>query len=287
MLAGLDGYPADYAHTGVRNTAGPEPLELRVPEQATPEEFARRLDAGEWVVDLRTRTAYAASHLAGAVSLGLDGPLATWLGWMIDWGAPITLLGETRKQVTDAQRELARIGIDKFAAAAVARRRNCRAAPSSSEQLRSTSTASFADLAAAQRGDAAGFPPVDMVPDVRMNSEWQALLLAFAALMVVVAVRMLRGSRRSPAGACRTGEGRIAPRLPARVPPARVRRRRPRGRCWRGGCGHRQSVLVRMIRIRASFGTPAGRLTTSVRKYDQHVGRGFEHTVDTDRHWGR
>lgn len=35
------------------------------------------------------------------------------------------------------------------------------------------------------------------------------LLLAFAALMVVVAVRMLRGSRRSPAGACRTGEGRI------------------------------------------------------------------------------
>jgi len=170
MLAGLDVYPAYYAHTGVRNTAGPEPLDLRTPERATAKELARRLEEGEWVVDLRTRTAYAASHLAGTVSLGLDGPLATWLGWMIDWGAPITLLGETRGQVSEAQRELARIGIDKFAAAASGSPRELANSPG---QLRSTMTADLGQLALAQGGGTDEFPPVDVVLDVRTNNEWQ------------------------------------------------------------------------------------------------------------------
>src|SRR5699024_10800704 len=93
-LSRLDVYPAYYVHMGVRNAAGPEPLDLRMPVRADAEELSARLSAGEWVVDLRSRKAYVVSHLAGTVSLGLDGPLATWLGWMIDWGAPVTLVGE-------------------------------------------------------------------------------------------------------------------------------------------------------------------------------------------------
>jgi len=54
-----------------------------------------RIAAGEWVVDLRSRKAFAHRHLAGTLSFGLDGPMSTWLGWMAPWGAPITLLGET------------------------------------------------------------------------------------------------------------------------------------------------------------------------------------------------
>lgn len=171
MLSGLDAYPAYYAHMGVLNTTGPEPLDLRAPARATPEELKNRLEAGEWVVDLRSRTAYVNSHLAGTVSLGLDGPMATWLGWMIDWGAPITLIGETPEQVADAQRELARIGIDTFSAAASGQPQELAA---ETDQLRSTTAVSFGDLAAARDGRGDGFPAADVVLDVRTNNEWTA-----------------------------------------------------------------------------------------------------------------
>ncbi|WP_338598086.1 MBL fold metallo-hydrolase [Saccharopolyspora sp. SCSIO 74807] len=167
-LAGLDAYPAYYAHMGVQNTTGPEPLDLREPVRAEPEELRRRLEHGEWVVDLRSRKAYVVSHLAGTVGLGLDGPMVTWLGWMIDWGAPITLLGESREQVGEAQRELARIGIDKFAGTAVGAPEQLAA---DRGQLRSTRTATFADLAEAMDG---GSPAPEVVLDVRTHNEFAA-----------------------------------------------------------------------------------------------------------------
>ncbi|PXY36644.1 MBL fold metallo-hydrolase [Prauserella flavalba] len=168
-LAGLDAYPAYYAHMGVRNTAGPRPLDLRVPARAEPQELRGRLERGEWVVDLRSRKAYVVSHLAGTVSLGLDGPMATWLGWLVDWGAPITLLGESREQVAEAQRELARIGIDEFAAAAVGGPEELAADPG---QLRGIPVATFAGLAAALGGNPGGLPEPEVVLDVRARNEF-------------------------------------------------------------------------------------------------------------------
>lgn len=170
-LAGLDAYPAYYAHMGVQNAAGPRPIDLREPDRAEPDELRRRLERGEWVVDLRSRKAYVVSHLAGTVSLGLDGPMVTWLGWMIDWGAPITLVGESREQVADARRELARIGIDAFAGAAVGTPDDLAADPS---QLRSLPTVAFTDLAGALAGDLGGLPAPDVVLDVRTNNEFGA-----------------------------------------------------------------------------------------------------------------
>ncbi len=171
ILSGLDTYPAYYAHMGVHNTTGPEPVDLRAPAAASPDELARRLDNGEWVVDLRSRKAYAVSHLAGTISLGLDGPMVTWLGWMIDWGAPITLLGRTREQVAEAQRELARIGIDAFSAAATGEPEELAA---DADQLRSTTSATFRDLAEVADGRNSALPPVEVVLDVRTNNEFRA-----------------------------------------------------------------------------------------------------------------
>src|SRR5690606_12817299 len=47
-----------------------------------------------------------------------DGNFVTYLGWLVEWGAPLTLLGESTEQVLHAQRELARIGIERFAGVA-------------------------------------------------------------------------------------------------------------------------------------------------------------------------
>ncbi|MFI7575789.1 rhodanese-like domain-containing protein [Micromonospora sp. NPDC049497] len=170
-LAGLDAYPAYYAHVGVANFAGPAPVDLTPVSRADAAELRKRIADGQWVVDLRHRKAYAASHLAGTVSLGLDGPMSTWLGWLIDWGVPITLLAETPGQVADAQRELVRIGIGRPAAQATGGTDQWAV---DREQVRELRTADFAALAAARGGTVpGGLPAPDVVLDVRMTNEWR------------------------------------------------------------------------------------------------------------------
>ena len=56
--------------------------------------------------------------MPGSLSFGLEDSFATYLGWLIPPGTPLTLLGETPEQVALAQRELSRIGLDRPAAQA-------------------------------------------------------------------------------------------------------------------------------------------------------------------------
>ncbi len=119
LIAHLTAYPAYYAHMAALNQQGPPAADLTPPSPADAVELKSRIAAGEWVVDLRDRTAYAAGHLAGTVGIELGRQFATYLGWLLPWGSPVTLIGETAEQVADAQRQLARIGIDRPAGAAV------------------------------------------------------------------------------------------------------------------------------------------------------------------------
>ncbi|MEU8184856.1 MBL fold metallo-hydrolase [Micromonospora sp. NPDC049047] len=171
-LAGLDAYPAYYAHMGARNTAGADLIDLTPVAVADPAALAQRIADGEWVVDLRSRKAFAHRHLTGTLSFGLDGPMSTWLGWMAPWGTPITLLGDSAQQVADAQRELARIGIDRPAAAATGSPEQWAAGDDT--RLTALTTATFADLAAARAGTPPhALPAADVVLDVRMTNEWR------------------------------------------------------------------------------------------------------------------
>lgn len=165
LLAGLDVYPAYYAHMGPANAAGPGPVDLSPPGPADPAELRRRIEAGEWVVDLRSRTAFAAGHLPGSLSFGLDGSFVTYLGWLIPWGTPVTLLGETEQDVAAAQRDLVRIGIDRPAAAATGKVEDW----TGGEPPATYPTTTFADLAAEV---AAGRSPY--VLDVRRDDEHRA-----------------------------------------------------------------------------------------------------------------
>ena len=140
ILAGLDVYPAYYAHMAPANSSGPGAPDLAEPTQADKDEIRARLEKGEWVVDLRNRTAYAAGHVPGSFNFGLDGQLSTYIGWMIPWGTPLTLLGESREQVAEAQRELVRIGIEHIAASATGTPEDWTDAPATVQQ------AKFGDL---------------------------------------------------------------------------------------------------------------------------------------------
>lgn len=104
---------------GVINAAGPDPVDLSMPHPVDPDELRRCIEAGEWVVDLRNRTAFAAGHLGGTLGFELSESFVTYLGWLYQWGAPLTLIGADSEQIRDARRELVRIGIDKLHGAAV------------------------------------------------------------------------------------------------------------------------------------------------------------------------
>jgi glyoxylase-like metal-dependent hydrolase (beta-lactamase superfamily II) len=162
LLSGLTAYPRYYAHMAPINRAGPADVDLSAPEPVDPVEIRRRIHAGEWVVDLRSRTAFARGHLAGTVNLEVGDSFATYLGWTLRWGTPVTLVGDTAEQVAEAQRQMVRIGIDRPAGAADHGIDTWAAGG----DVRSFRTATFADLADA-RADAR-----EVVLDVRRDDEW-------------------------------------------------------------------------------------------------------------------
>jgi rhodanese-related sulfurtransferase len=150
---------------GPINRSDPSLPDLSAPRPADPRGLRRPIDAGEWVVDLRQRRAFALSHISGTISFELGDPFATYMGWTIPWGAPLTLVGESPQQVADAQRQLIRVGVDHLSAAATG---------PVSERASSYEVARFEDLVTywhdADR----------VVLDVRRPDEWVAGHLAGA-----------------------------------------------------------------------------------------------------------
>jgi hydroxyacylglutathione hydrolase len=119
LLNGLDAYPRYYAHMAPRNKVGPDPIDLSPAIDADPSELARRIHVGEWVVDLRERTAYAKDHVVGTVNVEVGDSFITYLAWLVPWNVPITLIGDTQQEVAEAQRQMVRVGIDRPAAQAL------------------------------------------------------------------------------------------------------------------------------------------------------------------------
>jgi hydroxyacylglutathione hydrolase len=118
LLSGLDAYPRYYAHMAPRNKVGADPVDLTPALPADPAELRRRIHVGEWVVDLRSRTAFAADHVHGTVNLEVGNSFITYLAWVVPWGLPVTLVADTQEEVDEAQRQLVRVGIDRPAAQA-------------------------------------------------------------------------------------------------------------------------------------------------------------------------
>jgi hydroxyacylglutathione hydrolase len=162
LLAGLNAYPAYYAHMGAINRHGPDPVDLSMPAPVDPDELLSRIGAGEWVVDLRNRTAFAAGHLSGTLGFELSDSFVAYLGWLHRWGEPLTLIGDGKDQIADARRELVRIGIDELAGAA-----EFGDVVDAATELRSYRVSDFAELKDALCNDSLA------VLDVRQRDEYE------------------------------------------------------------------------------------------------------------------
>lgn len=167
QLGGLLLYPSYYRHMAPTNRAGPTVLgglpDLPALSSADADRLAR---SGTWVVDIRDRWSFAAAHVPGSINVELDDAFASFVGWIVPFGAPIVLVvpeGDDR-QDQEALTQLFRIGyerIEGYLAGGVP------AWLATGRTARSYLAAEVDDLRRASATDA---PPV--VLDVRQPSEW-------------------------------------------------------------------------------------------------------------------
>ncbi len=168
LISGLTAYPAYYSHMAPINRAGAVAIDLSTPAPVDPIELSRRIHRGEWVVDLRERTLFAQDHVAGTIGIELADGFATYLGWLIPWGMPLTMLADTEDEIHEAQRQIVRIGIDRPSGAAAGGIENWGAGA----DRRAYPIATFAALASP--------PDTLIVLDVRRTDEHESSHIAGA-----------------------------------------------------------------------------------------------------------
>jgi hydroxyacylglutathione hydrolase len=162
LINGLDVYPSYYAYMAPANARGPLLPDLGLPAQLTREALMSALHSGAGVIDLRSRTAYAAQHLPGTYNIEASNDLATYAGWLIAWDMPLILVAGTSEEVSAAQEQLSLIGRD-----IVEGHITPADLLADDTQISSYPVHTFKDLSAL---------PVSYQPtilDVRRNSEWQ------------------------------------------------------------------------------------------------------------------
>lgn len=170
LLSGLTAYPRYYVHMAPINRSGPAPVDLSAPTPVDAVEIRRRIHLGEWVVDLRSRKAFARQHINGTINMEIGQSFSTYLGWIVRWDTPVTLVGDTQEEVAEAQRQMARIGIDRPSGAAAGGIEHWGA----DGDVRSYRMASFEDLATAIKSE------TTVVLDVRRDDEWESGAIAGA-----------------------------------------------------------------------------------------------------------
>ena len=156
LLAGFGEYPSYFAHMAERNRSGLVSPAYRDPIPELAEGDLEELAARLWVIDIRPRAAFAAAHVPGTVNAGVDGPLATYVGWTMPWGAPFGLVADDDDQLSRARDTFAHIGLDLPVGAAI---------PSDRARSAELRLAKFGDLAAEWTDDVT-------VIDVRRQEEW-------------------------------------------------------------------------------------------------------------------
>ena len=113
LLAGYGEYPSYFSRMADLNRAGFVAPAWRDPVPALTDDNLSELTALMWIIDVRPRASFAAAHVPGTVNAGVDGPLATYVGWTMSWGAPFGLLAADQDQLDRARSTLAHIGLDR------------------------------------------------------------------------------------------------------------------------------------------------------------------------------
>lgn len=92
-----------------RETPGGELPELRA---LSLERFDRARAEGAVVVDTREEALFDRGHIPGSYSVGAEGPLSAWIGWLMPPERRFVFLSQGEMEAQEAARQLYRIGFD-------------------------------------------------------------------------------------------------------------------------------------------------------------------------------
>ena len=116
VLAGFGPYPTYYREMAPLNRKGPTVLgSAPVPPSLDPAAVREAVAAGAVIVDARDREAFAAGHIEGSLGIELGDSFASYVGWLVPFGAPLVLVlpEPVREACADAVAGLLRIGYDR------------------------------------------------------------------------------------------------------------------------------------------------------------------------------
>jgi hydroxyacylglutathione hydrolase len=113
QLAGYGLYPAYYNFMRDINLAGPRVLS-GFPElpPLTPGAINDLMRIGVPLIDGRPRDEFAREHVAGSLNIELDASFGTYVGWLLPFNAPLTMLIPDEAGRRDAVAQLFRIGYE-------------------------------------------------------------------------------------------------------------------------------------------------------------------------------
>ncbi len=113
LLRDMPSYPKYFKYLRKINQQGP-PVLGRVPKLAplTPQQVRDRMSQGEAIVDIRPVAKYLADHIPGVFHVELRPAFGVWVGWTVQFSAPIVIVSDREEEHEEAVRQLIRIGYD-------------------------------------------------------------------------------------------------------------------------------------------------------------------------------
>jgi hydroxyacylglutathione hydrolase len=107
-------FPAYYRDMSSLNRRGTNLLGRSLPRlpKLTADLADHHFKLGAALIDVRRGRNFDRGHIPGSYNVGLEGPFSAWVGWIVERGRPIVLVGGSERQHAEAHRQLLRIGFD-------------------------------------------------------------------------------------------------------------------------------------------------------------------------------
>lgn len=115
ILANVPPFPDYYRRMKQLNADGPPPVASTLtPGPLAVADFARLVESGAVVVDVRDQGPFGAGHVPGSLGIGAGSGLSTWAAWSVPYDRPILLVLPTSGNGSDVVRSLVRVGLDRI-----------------------------------------------------------------------------------------------------------------------------------------------------------------------------
>lgn len=111
LLEGQPEAPRYFAQMKKVNKIGPD-LQVNAPLRGSKTDLQAALKAGELILDVRSREAFAQSHIPATLSIPYGGGFSTYVGWFVDYEHPTHLIVADESQLATVLLELRAIGVD-------------------------------------------------------------------------------------------------------------------------------------------------------------------------------